>query len=221
MRRLSLTFDNGPVVGVTDRVLDMLDAHGAPATFFVIASRLRDPQLMALAAQTRTRGHRIGNHTLTHSAMFGDIDDPAFAAQEIHEAQRLIGDLSDEDLLFRPTGKGGHLGPRLLSQDAVSALAAGQHTLVLWNSVPRDWEQQDSWPDAALASLEDSEWTVLVLHDTTSAIDELPRFLREVERLGIELRTDFPDDCVPMRRGRLEGDITSLVQDANGEEHPR
>jgi peptidoglycan-N-acetylglucosamine deacetylase len=46
--RLTLTFDNGPTPGVTERVLDILAHYRLPATFFVIGRRLRDPAAAAL-----------------------------------------------------------------------------------------------------------------------------------------------------------------------------
>ena len=47
-RRISLTFDNGPTPGLTERVLSVLAERGLPATFFVV-------------------GDRVGHHTMTHS----------------------------------------------------------------------------------------------------------------------------------------------------------
>ena len=63
--RVALTFDDGPLPGVTDRILDQLAAAGARATFFVIGACARDhPDLVRRA---HAEGHIIGNHTLAHS----------------------------------------------------------------------------------------------------------------------------------------------------------
>ncbi len=63
--RVALTFDDGPLPGVTDRILDQLQAFGARATFFVIGACARDhPDLVRRA---HAEGHVIGNHTLAHS----------------------------------------------------------------------------------------------------------------------------------------------------------
>jgi peptidoglycan/xylan/chitin deacetylase (PgdA/CDA1 family) len=40
--RLSLTFDNGPTPGITERILEVLARHGLRVTFFVIGEKLRD-----------------------------------------------------------------------------------------------------------------------------------------------------------------------------------
>ena len=77
-----------------------------------------------LAERAHAAGHWIGNHTLTHSVMFGDSDDPSLPDREIGEAQALIGDLAHPDRLFRPYGGGGVIGPRLLSAAAVATSSA-------------------------------------------------------------------------------------------------
>jgi peptidoglycan-N-acetylglucosamine deacetylase len=62
--RIALTFDDGPNPAVTPRLLDLLAAHGARATFFLIGrNAARYPQL---AAQILAQGHEIGNHTQDH-----------------------------------------------------------------------------------------------------------------------------------------------------------
>jgi peptidoglycan/xylan/chitin deacetylase (PgdA/CDA1 family) len=59
-----LTFDDGPLPGPTERVLDALAAAGVRATFFVIGrnARANAPLLRRIAAG----GHTIANHTLNH-----------------------------------------------------------------------------------------------------------------------------------------------------------
>lgn len=65
---IALTFDDGPDPEVTPRLLDMLDAAGARATFFCIAERaLRHP---ALCREMIRRGHGVENHSLDHSHAF-------------------------------------------------------------------------------------------------------------------------------------------------------
>ena len=55
MRKLTLTFDNGPVAETTPSVLDLLDHFGIKAHFYLVGNRLADPQLFDLAAQTRSK----------------------------------------------------------------------------------------------------------------------------------------------------------------------
>ena len=71
-RRVTLTFDNGPTPGVTDQVLDVLADRAAPAYFFVVGSRLRQPGGRDLVRRAVAEGHRIGHHTTTHTVLLGD-----------------------------------------------------------------------------------------------------------------------------------------------------
>jgi len=106
------------------------------------------------------------------------------------------------------------LGPRLLSRAAVQHLCDGGYTCVLWNSVPRDWEDPTGWPERALTDLRARDWTLLVLHDIPSgAMRALPDFLARARDAGAELTAELPPACVPIRRGRLVGSLDGLVAD--------
>lgn len=65
---VALTFDDGPDPDVTPQVLDLLDRHGARATFFCIGRRAAGQP--ALMREIRARGHGVGNHTMHHPLWF-------------------------------------------------------------------------------------------------------------------------------------------------------
>lgn len=211
-RKLTLSFDNGPSPGVTEGVLEVLARADVGAAFFVCGKDVRAEAQRALVERAKREGHRIGNHTLTHSVELGASDDPDAPSREIGLAQEALGALADEERLFRPYGGGGVLGPRLLSRSAVGFLRDGGYTCVLWNSVPRDWEDPRGWPERALRDVRRQDWTLVVLHDLpTGAMRELPRFLELVREEGVEIVREFPPDCVPILRGRVVGDLAPLV----------
>ncbi len=54
---------------------------------------------------------------------------------------------------FRPFGGGGNLDRRLMSQPVVDYLVRGRYTCVLWNSIPRDWDDPDGWVERALCRI--------------------------------------------------------------------
>ena len=65
-RKVWITIDDGPNPHDTPQLLDLLDAHGAKATFFLIGERAeRHPQLVREIVE---RGHGVGNHTYHHPA---------------------------------------------------------------------------------------------------------------------------------------------------------
>ncbi|MFN8224772.1 MAG: polysaccharide deacetylase family protein [Gaiellales bacterium] len=215
-RRVTLTFDNGPAAGTIEAALEALARHDATATFFVVGRDLARPGVRALVEATARAGHRVGNHTLTHTLLLGDVTDEATLEREIEEAQELLGELGAARL-FRPYGGGGILGPHLLSAPAVQHLGAGGYTCVLWNCVPRDWEQPSRWVETALADIATRDWSVVVLHDAErDAMRHLPRFLDELRARGVELVADYPDSCVPIRRGVVQGSLDGIMASEGG-----
>ena len=204
MKRVTLTFDNGPTPGITGRVLDHLGSRQVPAVFFVVGEKLAAPGGRELALRARAEGHLIGNHTMTHSVPLGEKRDMEYAGREIEGAQKLIGELAAGEKLFRPMGGGGLIGPHLLSAAALQVLQDGKYTCVLWSSVPGDWKDQKGWVDRCVADVAARDWTVVVIHDVENAVlPRLPEFLDLLGSLGLEFRQDFPDDVVVTKQGQL------------------
>jgi peptidoglycan/xylan/chitin deacetylase (PgdA/CDA1 family) len=211
-RKVTLSFDNGPTREVTPRVLDVLRERAIRSTFFVVGQQLRVPGMLAIARRAANEGHWIGNHTLTHSIPLAELDDLATVDREIAETQELIGDLSHPDRLFRPFGRGGIIDERLLGSYALRRLAEGKFTCVLWNSVPRDWERPDDWVRTCLDDAATRPWSVVVIHDLpTGAMDHLSELLDGLDAMGAKVVQEFPDDCVPLRRGVRTGAFARLA----------
>jgi peptidoglycan-N-acetylglucosamine deacetylase len=160
-------------------------------------------------------GHWIGNHTFNHATSLGDSTDPGILDNEIGATQDLLSGVSHPDRLFRPRGAGGNLDLHLLSTSAVRYLQDGAYTLVLWSSVPRDWANPDGWEAACRKDIAAQDWSVVVLHDLpTGAMRHLSGVISRMLDSGLEIVQDFPDTCVPLRRGHLNGPIDHLVSAA-------
>jgi peptidoglycan/xylan/chitin deacetylase (PgdA/CDA1 family) len=212
VHEVTLTFDNGPEPEVTPGVLRDLAARGLRATFFVVGNKLLDPARRALLERIAGEGHWIGNHTFTHLVPLGLRDGADVAEAEIGATQALIGHLSHPERLFRPFGGGGNLDRRLLGRRDVEFLLAGRYTCVLWNAIPRDWDDPDGWVDRAIGQIESQPWTLTVLHDLpTGAMRHLDRFLGRAADMGVRFRQDFPPDCMPIRAGRIVAPVDDFV----------
>lgn len=209
---MSLSFDNGPDPERTPRILDVLARLGVLASFFLVGRQLAVPGARAIAERALAEGHWIGNHSYTHRIPLGE--DPAADAveREIVRTQELLGSLAHPARWFRPFGGGGRLGPHLLSRAAVERLVADRYSCVLWNCIPRDWEDAAAWPEVALRSVESRPWTLLVVHDFVDGNDrQTERFVERCRDAGHELVQEFPPGCVPIDRGRVRGDLHGFV----------
>lgn len=199
---LTLSFDNGPEPEVTPGVLDVLGRRGVKATFFVIGRKIADPERRALAGRAQAEGHWVGNHTYTHSVPLGRQPDAAIAESEIARTQALLADIAQPERLFRPYGGGGHLDDGLFRPSVLKYLERERYTCVLWNAIPRDWNDPEGWVERALAQCRGQSWTLMVLHDLpTGAMRRLDDFIDRAAQAGARFRQDFPPDCVPIRRG--------------------
>jgi peptidoglycan-N-acetylglucosamine deacetylase len=212
-RQLTLSFDNGPHPELTPRVLDILAARSTRAVFFMIGTQVATSWGREIARRVLEAGHRIGNHTMTHGAPLGRRPD-ADAVAEIRLADQVLAEFAGDPPLFRPNGE-GRLGPHVFCRAAVDYLQAHKHTVVTWNSVPRDWEDPaGSWVPRALDAIENRGHTMLVLHDVLSTtVDRLGSFLDTLRDRGVELTDDFPADCVVISGGRRLPALDELVAD--------
>lgn len=200
--RVTLSFDNGPTPGVTERVLDVLDGAGVLANFFVVGQKLLDPDARRATERTIAAGHVVGGHTWSHSVPFGRLD-PAGIDRELEQTRRIVDDVGGDGLRFRPYGVGGAMDDRLMSVHGAARLRADGYTCVLWNSVPGDWLDADGWLDTAIADVTARDWSVVVLHDLpVGAAGQLGAFLTRLADSGSEFVTETPDDCTPIRNGR-------------------
>ncbi|MEU2580310.1 polysaccharide deacetylase family protein, partial [Micrococcus luteus] len=97
-RTVALTFDGGPDLVWTPRLLDLLRQHNARATFFVHgAQAARHPELIR---QIRADGHEIGSNTYT-GAVLGESSAPRFRAELELTQSALAGATGERTQLLR------------------------------------------------------------------------------------------------------------------------
>ena len=67
-KMIALTFDDGPTLGITDQVLDVLEQNGVAASFFLIGQNITD-ETKYLVKRAYDMGCSIENHSKTHPSM--------------------------------------------------------------------------------------------------------------------------------------------------------
>jgi peptidoglycan/xylan/chitin deacetylase (PgdA/CDA1 family) len=82
-----LTFDDGPIPGITDKVLDVLAENDVKATFFIVGKEImgREKEL----ARMYNEGHSIGLHTYSHKFSKIYKSDEAFI-EEMEQTGALV-----------------------------------------------------------------------------------------------------------------------------------
>lgn len=160
-RELALTIDDGPDPEVTPRVLDLLDAAGAQASFFCIGWRARAHP--ALCREIVARGHRVENHGDSHSNAFS-LFGPRRMRADVAAAQATLSDITGQaPLFFRPTA--GLRNPFL-----EPVLAGLDLQLAAWTRRPYD--TRDGRPQQVLQRLTRGlgPGDILLMHDGHAAL---------------------------------------------------
>ncbi len=122
-RVAALTFDDGPHKDLTPRVLAMLAAHRARATFFMIGKNAEAHR--ALVADVVAGGHEVANHTWSHGRVV-DQDRAALHDEILKGAHALRSITRQHTRWFRP--------PRgMVNGEVLSGASAARNEVVLWS----------------------------------------------------------------------------------------
>lgn len=178
LRVVSLTFDDGPSPGQTERVLDILAAEDVRATFFMLGANVaRHPRL---ARRVVAEGHEVGNHTWSHTT---DGSTPAdVAKREVDRTQRAIRKATGVSARwFRPPG--GRIGPGLTA----AARARGMR-IVRWTVDPWDWSRPGEAVLAERVVAATKPGSIVLLHDgggdRSQTVTVLPVVIGQLKRKG-------------------------------------
>ncbi len=212
-RVVAFTFDDGPDPVVTAEVLDILAAHGARATFFVLGERAAlHPDLVR---RIRAEGHAIGTHTQHHRMRFhfGSAD---YVRREIEDAVAVVaGILSERPSLFRPPH--GVRSPCFArGWQATRAL-----TCVTWSARGLDARPTDADAVVARVARRLAPGAIIALHDGTglggsndrsATLAALPRLLDHCRGRGL--------DCVTLEELQRDGALVPGPTASEAERFP-
>lgn len=161
-----LTFDDGPVSGPTEFVLDVLEKKNTRATFFCIGDNvLKNP---AVFKRIKESPHRIGNHTFNHLKGWNyptkDYTDNAKKCTEV---------IGEGHRLFRPPyGR--------ITRSQIRALP--DYTIVMWDVLTHDYLASLSEEQCLKGSIRATRpGSIVVFHDSYKAernmMYALPRYI--------------------------------------------
>jgi peptidoglycan/xylan/chitin deacetylase (PgdA/CDA1 family) len=175
---IHLTFDDGPVPGVTDFVLEQLSQRGMKATFFMVGDNV--VKHTELALRVKSQGHQIGNHT--HNHLNGRLFSTEAYLRNVEECQSAITALlGTAPTLFRPP-----YGRMKLGQ--IKAVAQS-HQITMWDVVSGDYDPGQN-PGHCLMKLKQytQNGSIILFHDQRKTekilLAVLPDFLDFIQEQG-------------------------------------
>ena len=183
-RRIALTFDDGPHPVTTRAVLELLRAHDARATFFVLGHKVE--AYPDVVREIHAAGHTLGIHGFEHDRLFS-FRSPGYAEREIERTRRAIARACGvTSNLFRPpVGFASYRTFRGAERAAVRIIAWSVRSLDgLRGADPARIARR------VIEHLEDG--AIVLLHDaaerddfTPASIAALPDILRAVRERGL------------------------------------
>ena len=186
-----LTFDCGYENGYTEKILDALKKHQAPAAFFVVGNMIETaPDIICRMVE---EVHIVGNHTYHHPDMSAISEQAAFQ-KELDDLAALFQETTGQELpkFYRPPQ--GKYSEENLKQ----AQALGYKT-ILWSLAYVDWYVDDQpTAEQAYAKLlpRIHDGAIVLLHSTSKTnADILDDLLTKWEDMGYTFASlyDLPE----------------------------
>ena len=190
-KRVAITFDDGPDPQWTPKILDVLKAKQAPATFFLIG--LQAEKFGGLTKRIYEEGHEIGNHTFTHPDISGISK--RYMQVELNLTERFFaGMVGIKPLLFRPPYS---IDQEPDTDDEVRPLQIAQDMgyITVGDKIdPDDWrEDPRPSPEDITKSVMDqlNRGNVILLHDgggnRSNTVAALPMIIDELRSHGYQI----------------------------------
>ncbi len=187
-----LTFDDGPLPGTTDRVLDALAAACTRATFFVVGRMARAaPDLLRREAAL---GNTIGTHTWRHPVSLAKLSAEA-ATREIDRGITTVG-----TILGRPPAPFFRFPGLGQTRTLRNRLTARGITVFSADVVGDDWTgiSADAIRRKVLQRLKRHHGGIVLLHDIKHATARmLPALLKDMKAAGYRIVALVPAEPGP------------------------
>ena len=161
-KRVALTFDDGPHVERTPKIVDELAKYGYRATFFVVGNRVDGSEYNGGAAMKYavSKGNEIGIHAYTHNLYF-DTCTSAEYKSEISKTEAAIKGVvpSYKVKLMRPVG----------GRITDAQVSASNYSVIMWGVDSEDWKYRsddngvDTIVDNVMSQVRDG--SIILMHD--------------------------------------------------------
>jgi peptidoglycan/xylan/chitin deacetylase (PgdA/CDA1 family) len=177
---VALTFDDGPHIELTPKLLDLLKAERVPATFFVLGSRAQTyPDIVTRMGR---EGHVVANHTWNHRSLVKQDEKTALAS--LKQTATLLAGLTGQPCrLVRPPF--GHTNTRV--QNLIHAQGWNQ---IMWDVDTRDWRDGSVSGITSRFLRQFSPGAIVLFHDIhAGGLRSLPTLIQALKRCGYRFVT--------------------------------
>lgn len=177
IKKIALTFDDGPHPVYTERMLEVLEEAEVPATFFLLGQNIEGQE--KIVREIAKKGHLIGNHTFHHVQITGLSKEQA--CEEIEETNKLIEELTGTGTEYvRPPFGTWNEGLES-SLDLIP---------VMWTIDTKDWTTKnvDSIVNHVVKNAGEND--IILMHDSyQSTVQATERIIRLLKADGFEFVT--------------------------------
>lgn len=184
-KELFLTFDDGPIPGVTDWVLEILEQKQAKGTFFCVGDNIRKhPDLFK---RLIAEGHAIGNHTYNHIKGWQTHNEAYYMNIWNWEKEALSLDVAlPNKPLFRPPY--GQIKPTQAN------FLKEKFQIIMWSIVTGDFDAHLHQASCLEKSVQMTRpGSIIVFHDSLKAEKNLryllPRYIDHMAEMGYTFST--------------------------------
>lgn len=177
IKRVAITFDDGPHPVYTPRLLDGLKERNVKAMFFLIGENIvgREHIVRRMAEE----GHIIGNHTFHHVQL--NCLNEEVACQEITSTNELIESIINKPIEF--------IRPPFGAWSSKKSCPVELFT-ILWNIDPLDWKDQNTDLIVQRVLSEVKDGSVILLHDVyDTSVEAALRIIDVLQAEGYEFVT--------------------------------
>ncbi len=152
IKRIAITFDDGPEGNYTKQLLDGLKERGVKATFFVLGKSIVGNEDLIL--RMYEEGHLIGNHTYNHVELDKETDENG--VKEIERTNEIIKQITGYEPEFIRPPFGAWRKEQMNQADMFP---------VMWTIDPLDWKYQNTEyvVNHILNNVKDGD--IILLHD--------------------------------------------------------
>lgn len=199
------TFDDGPSIDNTPKVLDILKEHGVKATFFVLGINLdNNEERVEILKRIIDEGHAIANHGYSHNYSYlypGRVINYENLIADMNRSHEILksilGDSFNTRILRLPGGLRSWKG----QNEVLERLNVEGYSVIEWNALNGDSEaKQVSDPSVlvqnAINTSKNSDFVVLLMHDFAGnrgdiSMQSLPDIIRYYKDNGYQFRTMY------------------------------